>query len=104
MYEAGEREVPSAEGHRDLTHVFQDPDPAGAVGRIALELDPATVRERLEEVGRSVLIDPHRRLTSALHVGEGAVIRGRGQTGLGAGCAVGPGGARARQDEEQNGT
>jgi hypothetical protein len=85
VHEAGDGEIPCAEGRSDLTHVFQYPHSVGAVGRIALELDPAPVRKGLEEVGRSELIDPHRGVTAALQVGEAAVSLGRGPPSLGAG-------------------
>jgi hypothetical protein len=91
VHEARDGEIPCAEGRGDLTHVVQDPHSVGAVGRVALELDPTPVRKGLEEVGGSVLIDPHRGVTAALQVGEAAVSLGRGPPGLGAGCRIGPG-------------
>jgi hypothetical protein len=84
--------------------VFQDPHFVDAVDRIALELDPAPVWKGLEEVGRSVLIDPHRGVTAALQAGEAAVSLDRSPPSLGAGCGIGPGKAPTHQREDQSGT
>jgi hypothetical protein len=88
VHEAGHGEIPGGERRRDAGQVLQDPAPADAVGGVALELDASPVRQRLEEMGRSLLIDPHRGMPAGLHLGEGAV-GGRGRVaGAGAGGRV----------------
>jgi hypothetical protein len=51
---------------------------ARTVGVVALKLDAAPVGSRLKEMGRGVLIDPHRHATAALHTLELAVGTGPG--------------------------
>ncbi len=73
MHEAGQREVASSEGAGDPPHVSSNLRHAGSIARVSLKRDPATIRQRLEPVKRSVLIDAHRNMPARLYFGEGAV-------------------------------
>lgn len=76
----GERlaEIAAAEVVGHLAHVPANRRDARAVRCIrAIEYDATAVRQRLEDVGGRVLIDPHHGAAAGLHAREGAIGRGR---------------------------
>ncbi len=75
MHKPGQREVAATEGAGDPMHVSSNPGYTCGITRVALEDDAATVRQRLELVYRSVLIDAHGDMPARLNLGESAVGR-----------------------------
>jgi hypothetical protein len=73
MHEPGQREVAATEGAGDPLHVGTNLSYTGGIARVTLEDDAASIRQRLESVERSVLIDAHGYMPARLHPGEGAV-------------------------------
>jgi hypothetical protein len=74
MHEAGDGEVPPPKGCADLRHVSPDLSHPGWIITIADQGDAPAVRQRLEAVTRSVLVHAHGHVTTALHLGEGAIV------------------------------
>jgi hypothetical protein len=75
MHEPGQREVAAAEGPGNPLHVSSDLGYTRGIARVALKDDPATVRQRLELVDGSVLIDAHGDMPARLDLSESAVGR-----------------------------
>ena len=73
MHETRESEVAASKGAGDLPHVSSDPRHTSSIARVSLEGDAAAIRQRLELVKRSVLIDAHRDMPARLHLGKRAV-------------------------------
>ncbi|MEO6056563.1 MAG: hypothetical protein ABIQ49_06975, partial [Gemmatimonadales bacterium] len=69
------------------------------VVHIALQLDPASVGERPEEVVRGVLIDTHGRCAPSLHAGERGTLAGGRPTCSGLGVAGAPENKERKQDQ-----
>ena len=69
------RKVARRESSSDLPHVGADRRGAGGIVSIALQLDSATVGERVEAVRRRVLVHAHRLVPTRLQRGERAVRR-----------------------------
>lgn len=69
----GSRKSPPANAPA-MRHVLADACHAGGVFHVALERDATAVRQRLEDVGRGVLVHAHGHLASGLHSGENAAV------------------------------
>jgi hypothetical protein len=67
-------EVSGSESRGDVSHVATNCARRYEIGGIALQLDPSTIRQRNEEMGRAVLIDSHCALTSRLQRSKSAVV------------------------------
>lgn len=93
--EAGQAEIAGGELHGNGPHVPPYLVRAGRIRRVALQLDAAAVGQWLEDVGRSVLVDPHGDLAARLDSREAGGRRLRTHTA--------PTLAASRQDEYDNG-
>jgi hypothetical protein len=99
MYESRQPEVATLEGARDEAHVGSDLGHTCRVRRISLESNLASVSQRLELVGRRVLIDTHGFMATRLDPGKRTI--GSRITSAGASSLLRLIEAAARQEEHQ---
>ena len=102
MHKPGEREVAATERAGDPMHVGSNLGYTSGIARVALEHNAATVRQRLELVNRSVLIDAHGDMPAGLDLGESAVGRCVADAAMPVlSCSVRAAAQNGRQNEQQ---
>jgi hypothetical protein len=94
--QTGQVKIAGGKARSDLPHMVLDLEGSQAVFIIALQLDSAAVRKRLEDVGRGVLVNSHGGLPAGLDSRVGSVGPGSG-TAVGHRCRL-----FAASDDEQD--